>query len=107
MTPQSFNDTEKLLRTHAYEEVAKETQDALRSAQMSLKMQTISAENYIPKPEEVKELFLLAINGEQKGPFTKMDIQRMLHEGTITTETLLWRSGLLEWTPVKDYSGLI
>ena len=50
---------------------------------------------------------LLAIDGQQYGPFTKAEVLEQIRRGEITTETLMWRSGMLEWTPIIKVPGII
>jgi hypothetical protein len=39
--------------------------------------------------------------GQQQGPVTEQDLDRLLAEGRITPETLVWREGLADWQPLR------
>lgn len=39
--------------------------------------------------------------GQQQGPATDQDLDRLLAEGKITPDTLVWREGLPGWTPLR------
>lgn len=108
MTPQSFNTLDSMQENHSFEKTVRQSLDNVHQAQTNLKMPQIDADQYgnatKPVPEEQ---FLLAINGQQQGPYTKDQISAMIRMGQITVDTLLWRSGLIEWTPIKNYPGII
>jgi hypothetical protein len=39
--------------------------------------------------------------GQQQGPVTEAGLDRLLAEGKITLETLVWREGMSGWTPLR------
>lgn len=39
--------------------------------------------------------------GQQQGPVSDDDLDRLLAQGTITLETLVWREGLADWKPLR------
>ena len=41
-------------------------------------------------------------NDQQTGPFTVDQVQEMLRAGTITRDTLGWKEGLAEWSPLSS-----
>ena len=47
-----------------------------------------------------------AKDGQQHGPFSPEDIQRMAAAGEIRPEDLLWREGLLNWVAASRVSEL-
>ena len=53
-----------------------------------------------------REAFYLHLSGEQRGPYTVPQIDHLLHSGLIGEETLYWREGLEQWTPVTDLVAL-
>lgn len=44
--------------------------------------------------------------GQQTGPVSAADLKKLAGEGTLTPETLVWKSGLKEWTPASRVKGL-
>src|SRR5262245_58655727 len=40
--------------------------------------------------------------GQQQGPVTDADLDRLLAEGKITIDTLVWREGMSGWTPLRS-----
>lgn len=41
-------------------------------------------------------------NGEQKGPVTETELDRLVAEGVVLPTTLVWRDGLPNWTPLAQ-----
>jgi hypothetical protein len=39
--------------------------------------------------------------GQQQGPVADSELDRLLAEGKITLDTLVWREGLAGWTPLR------
>ncbi len=48
------------------------------------------------------EVFYVHLHGEQRGPYTIMQIDHMLNSGLIALETLYWREGMEQWQPVTE-----
>ena len=40
-----------------------------------------------------------AIGADQKGPFNDEELQRLVQQGVITSQTLVWRQGFSDWQP--------
>jgi hypothetical protein len=40
------------------------------------------------------------VAGQQQGPVTEVDLDRLLAEGRITAATLVWREGMTDWQPL-------
>lgn len=48
------------------------------------------------------EVFYVHLHGEQRGPYTILQIDHMLNSGLIALETLYWREGMEQWQPVTE-----
>jgi membrane protease subunit (stomatin/prohibitin family) len=59
-----------------------------------------------PIPGAVAATWFVAIDGQQKGPFTLDQLRGEIGAGRVTRETLAWKSGLPQWTPVEQVSEL-
>ncbi len=44
----------------------------------------------------------IAVDGEQKGPYTLEQVARMAAQGSLPPGTLCWHEGLSQWTPVEE-----
>lgn len=51
------------------------------------------------KPPKIKKELYLVVNGQQAGPFTKTELERLVKSGTLTAETLAWETGMPAWVP--------
>ena len=40
-----------------------------------------------------------SVGGEQKGPVNEADFQRLVQDGIVAGQTLVWRPGMTEWQP--------
>lgn len=49
----------------------------------------------------------IAQHGQQLGPFSSAQISQGLQSGTYTRETLVWRQGFQDWTPISDIAELL
>lgn len=50
--------------------------------------------------------FFVAVDGQQKGPFSLDQLRDEINAGRITRQTLAWRSGMQQWTPAESVSEL-
>jgi hypothetical protein len=108
MNPQSFNTLDKMQEDNTFQKTVRQSMEGIHAAQTGLKMPVLNADEYgISARQGEEPQFLLAINGEQVGPYTKDQIGAMIRQGQISVDTLLWRSGMLEWMPIKNVPGLI
>ncbi|MDA8083494.1 MAG: SPFH domain-containing protein [Nitrospiraceae bacterium] len=78
---------------------------------MANQMGQAMAGGQTPSPEAPPPLlvFYAAIGGKQEGPFTLDILKQKVASGVITGETLVWRTGMKEWTAagqVPDLAGL-
>ena len=44
----------------------------------------------------------VAIRGEQRGPFTLDQLRAMIADGRLPAETLVWKPGMANWTPLAS-----
>lgn len=51
--------------------------------------------------------YYVAINGQQSGPFVMNDLQAMVASGQLTPNTLVWCSGMANWTEARNVAELI
>ncbi len=57
-----------------------------------------------PLPQEVQ--YFVAENGKQTGPFDLPALQRKASTGQLTGETLVWKSGMSQWTAADQVNDL-
>jgi hypothetical protein len=71
---------------------------------MAQQMGTPSASTPPPLPQAV--MFHVAIGGQQAGPFDANAIAQRIAAGDITRETLVWKPGMVSWTPASQVAEL-
>lgn len=50
--------------------------------------------------------YLLAVNGQQAGPFGWAQLQQLVQHGQLTQQTLVWTQGMVNWTPAGQVAEL-
>ncbi|MGP1358064.1 SPFH domain-containing protein, partial [Roseicyclus sp.] len=55
-----------------------------------------------PPPLPVEHVWHIAENGQTKGPFSKASLGRMVTDGALTRETLVWTQGQDGWKRAED-----
>lgn len=53
------------------------------------------------------DIWYIAINGQQQGPFSLAQIQQSLAGGVYSQETLVWRQGFDAWRPISQVPELL
>lgn len=60
-------------------------------------------------PQAHTASYMLAVNGQQSGPFNYMQLQQLAQMGNLTKDTYVWTQGMPQWLPagqVPDLMGL-
>ncbi len=47
-------------------------------------------------------IWYVAVNGQQQGPFPLEQVHRRLQSGEYTEDTLVWKQGFANWTPISQ-----
>ncbi|MCQ2292497.1 MAG: SPFH domain-containing protein [Bacteroidaceae bacterium] len=56
-------------------------------------------QNAMNTPPSVPSVsFMVALNGQQSGPFNMVQLQQMAQMGQLTAQTLVWKQGMAQWT---------
>lgn len=70
----------------------------------------ISGVNQQTPPPIPTVLFHVAVNGAATGPFDMNTLTQMINAGTLTKDTLVWKSGMTNWEPagnVSEFTALL
>ena len=59
-----------------------------------------------PPPLPGSTQWYLGMDGQQVGPLAQAEIQALVTAGTATTDTLVWRVGMVTWTRLADVPEL-
>ncbi|MGV8963282.1 MAG: SPFH domain-containing protein [Candidatus Saccharimonadaceae bacterium] len=59
-----------------------------------------------PPPIPSQVMYHVAVKGTQQGPFGRLHLQQMVQQGEMTPDTLVWTSGMSEWSEAKSVDAL-
>ena len=65
-----------------------------------------TAPQQTPPPVPGAVNYMLAINGQQYGPYAMSQLQQMAAAGQLTAETLVWCQGMAAWEPASTRQDL-
>lgn len=59
-----------------------------------------------PPPMPGATNYMLAVNGQQYGPYNMQQLQQMVASGQLTAQTLVWCQGMAAWEPASNRPDL-
>ena len=59
-----------------------------------------------PPPMPGAASYMLAVNGQQYGPYNMQQLQQMVTSGQLTAQTLVWCQGMATWEPAANRADL-
>lgn len=59
-----------------------------------------------PPPMPGTVSYMLAVNGQQYGPYNMQQLQQMAQSGQLTAQTFVWCQGMAAWEPAANRSDL-
>lgn len=59
-----------------------------------------------PPPMPGAASYMLAVNGQQYGPYNMQQLQQMVTSGQLTAQTLVWCQGMAAWEPASSRPDL-
>jgi hypothetical protein len=60
----------------------------------------------VPGAAPAQPTYFVAIEGQQKGPFTLDQLRAEISEGRVQRGTLAWRNGMANWTAIEQVPDL-
>ena len=72
---------------------------------MSETMQQWSAA--MKAPMNTSQLYYVALNGKQAGPFSETEVVRLINDKKVTKETLIWHQGMNVWKKAEDVPAIL
>lgn len=66
---------------------------------MNQKVQQPQQTQVSPSPMPSATNYMLAINGQQYGPYNMQQIQQMVVQGQLTAQSMVWCAGMATWEP--------
>ena len=73
---------------------------------MQQPMQQQQAPQMAPPPMPGAASYMLAVNGQQYGPYNMQQLQQMVTSGQLTAQTLVWCQGMATWEPAANRADL-
>lgn len=73
---------------------------------MQQPMQQPQAPQMAPPPMPGAASYMLAVNGQQYGPYNMQQLQQMVTSGQLTAQTLVWCQGMATWDPAANRADL-
>jgi membrane protease subunit (stomatin/prohibitin family) len=67
---------------------------------------TIQPNVAVPPPMPVQIQYFYAVNGQQMGPVSIEQLKGFFANRTINKDSLVWKQGMVNWTPLKDVQEL-
>lgn len=75
----------------------------MQQAQQPMQQQ---APQMAPPPMLGAVSYMLAVNGQQYGPYNMLQLQQMAQSGQLTAQTLVWCQGMAAWEPASNRPDL-
>ena len=75
----------------------------MQQAQQPMQQQ---APQMAPPPMLGAVSYMLAVNGQQYGPYNMLQLQQMAQSGQLTAQTLVWCQGMATWEPAANRADL-
>ena len=60
----------------------------------------------VPPPMPQMPMYHVAVDGVQQGPFAMEKLQQMAQQGQLTPDTLVWTSGMVNWSAANTVQSL-
>ena len=73
---------------------------------MNQAMQQPTAPQMAPPPMPGAASYMMAVNGQQYGPYALQQLQQMVAAGQLTAQTLVWCQGMAAWEPAANRPDL-
>ncbi len=61
----------------------------------------------LPPPPPLPEVYYVAQDGRQAGPYSGTEIARLVAEKRVSAQTPVWKPGLAEWKTAADFAELV
>ena len=71
----------------------------------SLISSSVTTEKRLPL-QPIETAYWVLINGEEKGPLETVQLVQLKREGTLTSDTLVWKDGMAAWSKAGEQKDL-
>lgn len=99
----NFNTLDKLVASDQWKALSEQAVQSIQSMQREVPKFGIQPHVVLPVFQHKKEPeYVIAANGEQRGPFSQSQIKELLKAAAITDDFFVWTQGWPEWKLIKD-----
>ena len=60
-----------------------------------------------PPPPQIPDVYYIAENGKQEGPYNGTEIARLVMEKKVTAKTFVWKPGMQTWKAAEEFKELL
>ena len=104
----NFNTLDNLVASDHWHEMVNQASKSIKAMQTDVATPTISPHVVLPVFQRQEETqYVLAAQGEQRGPFSLTQIKQMFKTGVVNGDYYIWTNGWPEWKCIKDCSEII
>lgn len=108
MKPLEFNTLNNMSHADMTENLIQQAKNSIKAMQVEVPQVDIPSHVVLPAFKNKQENeYVIAVNGEQKGPYTISKLNEMIRCGEINIESYVWRSGMSEWKMIKDCPDIL
>ena len=61
----------------------------------------------VPPPMPTAVQYMVAVNGQQYGPYNIQQLKQMVQTGQLTQQTYVWKQGMAAWDIAGNQSDLV
>lgn len=99
----NFNTLDKLVASDQWKALTAQAVQSIQAMQREVPQFGIQPHVVLPVFQNKKETeYVLAANGQQRGPFTLSQVKELLKAEAITADFYVWTQGWPEWKLIKD-----
>lgn len=112
LKPQGFNTLDNLANSAATQQLSQQTLQAIQTMQTPIPQGHLPQHVVLPifqkKEEQAAQhqneaIIFVALNGEQKGPFTLEQLKGLAIADVINEDSQVWKPGLSGWTDLRTF----
>lgn len=108
MKPLDFNTLDRIFSEEKLEKTIHSSIQSLLDLNTILPKPEMPPHVALPTLQTPKDnLWLLVLDGVQRGPYTSDQLLAMISSGEIDTHAFVWKSGMDQWMPIKDCPGIL
>lgn len=92
MIPENFNSIDKLVEFGMSAAIATQMINTMNHS-----ISTMAVPGQMPPSGLVQTEYYIVVDGSQAGPMSDAEMTRLIENGTLTQETLVWSRGMTGW----------